>query len=209
MRSFLFSALLLTAAACSSYYKNIRSTATDHDCIEKIRPHGMASAWFNTGVDVIGNHISGLLLIKEMPDRSTRIVFTNEVGVTFFDFEFGNDGTFAVKKIIDQLNRKAVIKTLENDFSLLLGLPFKGPLQAWQHNGLQYFGITTAGQRIYFTTASGCGKLASLETGSARKRKVSIALEGADPHAPEKITIRHYTFDMVITLKKFDQDAEG
>ena len=38
--------------------------------------------------NVVGNHLSGLLLIKKMPDSSTRMVFSNEMGLGFFDFEF-------------------------------------------------------------------------------------------------------------------------
>ncbi|HQY12763.1 MAG TPA: hypothetical protein PK133_11145, partial [Ferruginibacter sp.] len=75
---------------------------------------------YSTTVDVSGNHLSGLLLVKKMPDSSTRMVFSSEMGLSFFDFEFSADGNFKVYSIIKKMNRKAVIKTLRHDFELVL-----------------------------------------------------------------------------------------
>jgi hypothetical protein len=64
-------------------------------------------------------HLSGLLLFKELED-GTRVVFQNEMGITFFDFQWDKNDSFKVNQIIEQLDRPAVIKTLEKDFNLLL-----------------------------------------------------------------------------------------
>ncbi len=208
MRYFLFSVLAVMMASCSSYYKNLQTVKVDDACAEKIKPKGIATSWFDASVDVMGKHISGLLLIKKMPDTSNRIVFMNEAGVTFFDFAFANDGTFTVKQIISQLNKKAVIETFRKDFSLLLGIPFQKPLLAWHMGNEYYYGVTNGEERIYFTTKSGCDSLGRLEIGSKRKRMVSIASEGQDAEHPQKIVIKHFTFSMTIELKKIEKNAD-
>ena len=80
-------------------------------CLQKFKPV-IERALYNTSVDVTGKHISGLLLIKTMPDSSIRIVFSNEMGFSFFDFGFFTGNGFKVYHIIPQMNKKAVIKTL-------------------------------------------------------------------------------------------------
>ena len=55
-----------------------------------------------------------------MPDSSTRIVFTNEMGFSFFDFGFPQDSGFMVYHIVPQMNKPALIKTLRKDFELIM-----------------------------------------------------------------------------------------
>jgi len=208
MKYFLFSISAFVFSACASYYKNLKPTEVETSCVDSLRPKGIASAWFSAGVDVMGKHISGLLLVKEMPDQSIRIVFTNEVGVTFFDFEFSRDGKFEVKKIINQLNKRVVIETLRKDFYLLSGLPFQQKLKSWRHNDKLYFGVEDKSERFYFITASTCTTLEGFEVGSERKKMVSITFEGEDARYPESILITHFTFEMTLTLKRIQKNAD-
>ena len=200
--------LLIVISGCSSYYKALSPAVVDDACIDSVRPIGIATAWFDASVDVVGHHISGLLLIKTMPDQSRRIVFTNEVGVTFFDFEFDDGGTFEVKRIIRQLDRKPVIETLKKDFFLLLAFPFRGDLQVWRMDEETYVGAVNESERWYFVTTADCSTLQGLELGSGRKRKVLITLSGADMENPVQIAIRHFTFDMSINLARIEKNAD-
>jgi hypothetical protein len=100
-------------------YRHLKRTLPEAHCIEKFKPD-FRHEEYKTSVDVIGKHISGLLLIKYMPDSSTRIVFTNEMGLSFFDFGFLRDSGFAVYHIVPQMNKAALIKTLRKDFELIM-----------------------------------------------------------------------------------------
>src|SRR6188768_2754601 len=102
MRYLLFSFGMILLIGCSSDYKYLQTTTVDTSCTDKIKPAHFSTAWYTTAVDVYGTHISGLLLIKNMPDSSIRVVFTNEAGITFFDFGFLNDRTFKVYSIVDK-----------------------------------------------------------------------------------------------------------
>jgi len=68
----------------------------------------------------IGKHkLSGLLLMKKVPDSSIRIIFTNEIGMKFFDFEF-RDGKFIIHYIFPSMNKKMLISLFRKDFTLIL-----------------------------------------------------------------------------------------
>lgn len=199
--------LLVFLGGCASEYKALVPIETQQACAEKIKPQGLSTSWYHASIDVLDKHLSGLLLVKEMPDNSTRIVFTNEAGATFFDFEFSATGEFKPIHIIKQLDRKPVMNTFRKDFELMLGIPFMNSnLQSWREGDKLYYGVTRDKEVAYFTTNSDCTSLQQLELGSKRKRKVSITLSGDNPMAPDLITIKHYTFTMNIGLRKLHKE---
>lgn len=200
MRYLLFSLLLVLVVGCASDYKYLQITSINSSCADKIKPINLATGWYSTAVDVTGHHISGLLLIKNMPDSSIRVVFTNEAGVTFFDFGFLADGNFKVYSIIDQMDKKLVVQTLRKDFELILGLPFrKGKIQSWTGNEQFFFGVKQKKETAYFITSKDCASLRTIELGSKRKRKVSVQVIGSYP-LPEGFEITHHLFDMKLKL---------
>ena len=122
MRYLLLSSCLLILLSCSSVFKNLQKSGTDLNAIQKFKPV-FSVALYKAQINVIGNYLSGLLLIKKMPDSSTRLLFSNELGFKFFDFEFSANGAFKVHYIFKKMDRKAVIKTLRKDFELVLMEP--------------------------------------------------------------------------------------
>ncbi|MEZ5016015.1 MAG: hypothetical protein R2800_03120 [Flavipsychrobacter sp.] len=67
-------------------------------------------------------HLSGLLLFKKSENGTVRAVFQNEIGITFFDFEWGSNGSFKVNAIINKLDKPVVINVLRKDMEMLLFL---------------------------------------------------------------------------------------
>jgi hypothetical protein len=55
-----------------------------------------------------------------MPDSSTRILFSSETGLSYFDFGFLPDNEFKVYQITPAMNEKALIRTVRKDFELIL-----------------------------------------------------------------------------------------
>jgi hypothetical protein len=205
MRYLPYSFLLLLA--CASDYKGLRSVAVDEVCAKKVRPGSLQTSWYDASVDVTGKHISGLLLIKKMPDSSDRVVFTNEAGIKFLDFEWKKNDAFTAHHVIRQLNKKAVIGLLRQDFELMLGKPFKNPaVEAWENKGEIFYGVTQKKETHYFITARECASLLRIESGSDKKRKVSMWLYGDNRHKPDSIRLKHHTFVMEISLIKLARE---
>jgi hypothetical protein len=184
----------------------MQADRSDNDCANKLAPRRINSSWYHASVDVVGNHISGLLLIKNMPDSSKRVVFTSEAGVTFFDFGFST-GNFQVHNIIKQLDRKPVVETLRKDFELILGIPFQGSdFQRWTMDDEVFYGVKQKKETAYFITTKDCASLRRLELGSSRKRKVSVVIAGESYPSPDQIELTHHTFKMKISLTRFEKE---
>ena len=159
LKTFLISSIVLFAA-CASDYKGLQNAVPDKGCIERVSPKYIETSWYTASVDVVGRHLSGLLLIKHMPDSSYRVVFTNEAGITFFNFEFAGDGSFKAHYVLDKLNKKPVIETLRKDFALLLGWPFRmGGIESRRQQDEWYFGVKQKKETAYFITGKDCASL--------------------------------------------------
>jgi len=208
MRCSLYSfAFILLLSSCASDYKHLQKSSGDVACAQRIVPGYSGTSWYDASIDVTGRHMSGLLLIKSMPDSSNRVVFTNEAGITFFDFSFSKDGDFKIITVIKQLNRKSVIRTLSRDFALVLGLPFNsGNFERFTGDEKVYYGVRQKKGTAYFITNKDCASLQELEWGTRRKRIVSVRLPGSGYPAPDRIELDHHTFSMLIKLTRIKKE---
>ena len=203
MRYLLLSSFLFIG--CSSAYRNLQKTSGDIHAIEKFRP-SFNVAVYKTEVNVIGNYLSGLLLIKKMPDSSTRIVFSNEMGFKFFDFEFSKNGNFKIYQVIKQINRKAVIKTLQKDFELVLMEPLDfSHAYLRTANELKYFIFPRVKGFNYYITDTTVGTLIKMERASKRKPVVTVISKNYNNGMPDSIDIKHCNFQFTIGLKKIQR----
>lgn len=165
------------------------------------------SSLYKASIEVTGHRLSGLLLIKSMPDSSWRAVFTNEAGVTFIDMEFRKDGTFIVHHAVRQLKRKPVLTTIRKDFSLIIGLPFQyGSLTRFETADEVYFGLRQKNESYYFITRKDCASLHRMERGSDKKRVVSVDVASGAYPAPSQLVLQHHTFDMQIKLNRIERE---
>ncbi len=84
MRYLLLNSCLLLLLSCAGIHKNLQIETGDVNLIQKFKP-AFTVALYKTEVNVTGKYLSGLLIIKSMPDSSLRMVFSNEMGFKFFD----------------------------------------------------------------------------------------------------------------------------
>lgn len=203
MRYLLFINLVFFAG-CASPLKGLQRVE-DISCPQKFKPV-FKSALYNTQVNVIGKHLSGLLLIKTMPDSSIRMVFSNEMGFKFFDFGFSVNGDFTVYAIIKQMNRRAVIRTLQKDFEMIM-MRHLDTAKAYVKNagGLNYFIFSQGNEYNSYITNAGCTQLVNIEKSSKRKIKVSALMQNYVGGVPDTIGISHKNFNFNIGLKRLER----
>ena len=204
MRCLLFESIIaVLLMGCASEYAHLQKIQESGECPDKILPLIIETSWYDASVDVIGKHISGLLLIKNMPDSSKRVVFTSEAGLTFFDFSFSKEGNFHTVSVIKQFDRKAVIRTLQKDFALIFGLPFlNGTAERYSAGDEVYFRFKEKNGTAYFITNKDCASLQRLEWGDKGKRLVTVTTPGSGYPTPAMIEIDHHTFSMKIKLTR-------
>jgi hypothetical protein len=145
-----------------------------------------------------------------MPDSSIRIVFTNEMGFSFFDFGFPRDSGFHVYGIVPQMNKKALVKTLRKDFELVMfrNMNNAGYFSLGDSN-LIFHGFPQTGGVNYYITDTGCGHLIKMQRSSSKKPVVEAFMTmGSEGKIPDSIMIRHLNFNFTISLKKINALAD-
>ncbi len=201
----LLCSILLWHAGCKTVHSNMKPVQSDLHKLERFRP-AFNVALYKTQVDVAGNHLSGLLLIKRMPDTTLRMVFSNEMGFTFFDFEFGKNGSFKVYSVISQMNRKAVLKTLQHDLELLLMQDMDFSNAFVRKNDGQLYHVFPKGNGFhYYITDSTAGKLLRLERASRKKVVAQTIMMNYVDGIPDTIGISHTAFEFNIGLKRIER----
>ncbi len=177
----------------------------DISSIQKFKP-AFKSELYKATVDVMGNHLSGLLLIKKMPDSSTRLVFSNEMGMGFFDFEFAADGNFKVHSIMKKLDKRSVIKTLQHDFELVLMQHMNSPKASVRSSAdLVYFIFPQSKGFNYYISNSSGSELVRMERASNKKIIVEAVMKDYINGIPDTIGISHKTFEFNIGLKRIER----
>jgi hypothetical protein len=203
MRYLLLSSCLFTLLGCTTIYKNLHQTTGDVSVLDKFKLNDSAAILYNTQVDVLNKHLSGILVIKKMPDSSTRIVFASEMGLTFFDFGFMANDSFKVYSILKQMDKKPVIKTLRKDFNLILmrGLD-SSKLTIRNNDSLIYYVFKQPkGYDCYITNATGT-ELVRMEISSKKKPVVQAIMQNYTDGVPDTIGISHKNFKFNIGLKR-------
>lgn len=208
----LSSLVVLFFAACSNPYKHLRTENGNVSSALRFKP-SFDKELYRCVVDgkilLKKFHLSGLLFFKDMPDATTRVVFQNEMGFTFFDFTWTSNDSFYVNQVIPQLDKPALIKTLQKDLSLLMMKGLKTASEQVFTDGRENFHRFELEKGVaYYITDSGA--LTRIE--NAGKTKVTtIKLFGKEKETemPEKIVFDHHKANFTIQLNKIKQDAEN
>ena len=202
IRFLIFLSVVCMNFSCSQYCY-MQKIHSEESCIWKFKPDFDRDE-YKTSVDIIGKHISGILLVKKMPDSSIRIVFTNEMGLGFFDFGFPSHNGFAVYQIVPQMNKSALIKTLRKDFELILFRNMdSSKYYSLADSGYVYHAYPQTKGVNYYITDAQCGQLVKMQRASNKKPVMEAFMDQNLPgNAPDSISIRHLNFNFSISLKK-------
>lgn len=205
MRSLWLISLVVAMQGCApSPYSNLTASAVNSSCLEKFRPE-ITSVLYNTHINVVGKHLSGLLIFKKMEDQSTRVVFSNEMGVKFFDFEFKQDG-FKVIYCMDKLNKKPVIRQLRKDIGVLLFHEVNiSNAKTKSSPDELYFGFKKGKEYDYYITSQDCNELKRIENATSKKKKIITNLTAYKKGMPDSVYISHENFEFNISLKQIER----
>ncbi len=201
--NFVLSSLLVIwlAASCSpkAYFGLVKADERNSQlAMPEVVPAGYQKLVYRTSVHLFNNQITGLLLVKKMPDNSIRTVFTNELGMKFFDFEFrGND--FKVMYCFKQFKHRIIINTLRNDLNLFVmsGYSMQKPVILFDTLN-RYNVLKFKYNRLnnYYYSDSLIHKMVKIEQWSAHRKKVWVKLADFDHNYPKTIKMVHMNFGL-------------
>lgn len=70
---------------------------------------------FKATIDVLKNHLSGIIIVKQTDSISTHVIFVTEIGMKMFDFEWKNNEMKSIY-VFEPLNKPSLIKALQTNF---------------------------------------------------------------------------------------------
>lgn len=208
MRSLRLNSLILCCCvltSCSSAYRSLQRTEGDAACIKRFQPKIEKTVLYSTQVDILQHHLSGLLLFKPMDDGSMRVVFASEMGLKFFDFEFGKDGSFTKHYMLPKMDKKAVVKTLRKDFEMVLMRQDPATAEIYTNGTERYTAFKLKKGKIYYITSKDCSELVRVENGSRRKPVVEVFMTHYTNGVPDSVLVQHKKVKFNISSQRVEK----
>ncbi|MBL7704131.1 MAG: hypothetical protein JNM21_01175 [Taibaiella sp.] len=217
MRYFLFVSIVVLAIGCAPRpYKDLKLHENNSSLLLPASNYAPKFEKILYSCNVKGRtpfgkrfSLSGLLFFKQFADGSERVVFQNQMGITYFDFGWDQSGGFRVHQIITQMDKPALVKTLKKDIELLL---FKnlGPMDSGiftDGTGKEYlrFELKEKGF-VYYVFEK--GNIVGIENADEKRKVVVMALseaKGANTFA-QKISMKHLRAHFTIDLNRIQEE---
>jgi hypothetical protein len=135
-------------------------------------------------------HLSGILLFRQMDDGSARVLFTNELGMTFFDFGWDRVDSFQVYRILPQLDKPALIQMLREDLSVVLMREIK-PVATYRKENETIYQAALEKTQAYYSIKD--GRISSIELADKKLSRTVTYVPGVLPqNLPDSFSIEQH-----------------
>ena len=198
MRYLIISLTLLLSSCSISVIKGLKKDVLEETHFTNLYFADLAIDYvYKAKIKIFSDFFGGILIIKKIKENNHRILFTTSFGNKIFDFEI-IDETFKILYIIDQLNKKPIIKTLKSDFENLIR----------EHNTLYnvfadqtnyvYQSKLSKGYNYYITNETGI--LLEIIHSNKIKKKTIISFSEIKNNIAKTISIKHNNLPLSINL---------
>lgn len=199
--------LLLSACKFGHYGKLEEVVPNSGEAPKSIFGDNFNSFLFKTNITVYGKNYSGLLVTKQMQANDFRVIFTTELGMKLFDFEF-KDTAFTLHYCVPQFNRPKLLKTIQNDIEVLLMNDIKGKSAADFRDKKSQITIKkinfTDFANYYFIDAN--SQIIKIEKAKKKRKKTTFALNNYNNAFPSNIIIQHHDIKLKIELNHLKKE---
>lgn len=200
IQNFLISCLLVLFTSCSlSTTKGYLEQDKSIDFVENNYFSDTETDYvYKANFDVYKHSFGGILIIKMIQNENYRIVFTTEFGKKIFDFELVNND-FITHYILEELNKKIIIKTLQNDFQILVKQNNKIIKEFKNDHEITYQTKLNEGFNYYFISNKK-KQLTKIINASKKKEKLAINFNQIENEIARDIVIVHQNLKLSIHL---------
>lgn len=193
--------LMLTGCKLGHYGELIKTTAgTDYP--KSLFGDNFNSFLFKTNITVYTKNFSGLLITKQLSANDYRVIFTTELGMKMFDFEF-KDTAFTLHYCVPQFNNPKLLKVIQKDIETLLMSNISNKKQTNYEDKDGYYGIKKielSNAENYYFTKKTSGHLTKIEHAKKRIKKTTFTLSNYQNDFPDNILIQHHDLKLKIEL---------
>ena len=143
-----------------------------------------------------------MLVTKQMQRNDYRVIFTTELGMKLFDFEF-KDTAFTLHYCVPQFNRPALLKTIQKDIEILLMNETKNKtaevLINPKDSEFVYKFRDNKYDNYYFLEKSS-NQIFKIEHAKKNTKKTTFTLNNYSDNFPSAILIQHHDIKLKIEL---------
>lgn len=155
-------------------------------------------------MEVYGNDISGILIIKKISDTTHRVVMTSDFGNKMIDFEI-SENDFKLNYVLADLDKKMVINFLKNDFQELLRKSY--PVSERFENNESIIDISKIDKKIYYLFFDKkTDILTQIIYTKNNREKIDFTFEAKTPIFAETINLQHKDFKINIKLNQITEN---
>jgi hypothetical protein len=173
--------------------------------IQPVYDH-FGKALFKVSMDISRNHLTGLIFFKQTSDSSVRILFSNEMGMNYFDIEFVKS-RLIVHSCFPSFTKHGFINILGSDLQLLLPSFILGK-PSFRKKGEEpentRFLVKTDAGKYFFRIDKASRQVQEISSKGGFLRKTRINLSFSNGCLPEKIRITNPVVKMTMNLSLLD-----
>lgn len=156
---------------------------------------------YRAKIEAYGNEFGGIFILKKIDYNLHRIVLTTDFGFKMLDLEVSQT-TFKVNFILEQLDRKIILKTLEQDFKTLLKPSFE-VYETYETHGSLIFKTRDGNRNYYIFKNKETNQLEKILQTTRTKEKVSFGFVGKNNTFADSITVDHKDLNLNIYLTQY------
>ena len=197
--SFLYSSFLLLITSCKTYQlTNAKPISNSEKEVENLYFSSNEDYVYKCQMEVYGNDISGILIIKKISETTHRVVMTSDFGNKMIDFEI-SENDFKLNYVLADLDKKMVINFLKNDFQELLRQKYL-VAESFENDNSNIFRseVDKKDYFLYFNKENSL--LTQIVYTKNKKEKINFTFEAKKPTFAEKIHLEHKDFKIDIKL---------
>ena len=201
MRFFLINILILLFYSCSlPTTKGYLEKSVGKKNAENIYFSSEATDYvYKTKINIYNKKFGGILIIKKTGSEQHRIVFTTEFGNKIFDFQIIK-GVFKVNYVLEELDKKVILNTLQNDFYILVKQFIEVDKQFDSTAETIYKSNFDKDYNLYYFYLKKEQKLLKIVKASKNKEKVVFNFLDTNHNIGTKIDIIHQNIKLKIHL---------
>jgi len=203
MRYLLISFLFISLISCSlKTTKDLLEVDLSKNTIENAYFSDESKDYvYKAKIEVYGNNFGGILIIKKQSENKHRVVFTTEFGNKLFDFLYEED-EFTLNYIVEELDKKMIVNTLQKDFKLLISERQKVNNQ-FQSEDFEVYQTTDSNRNNFYFFNKKSATLDKIVNASKSKEKLEILFDNIEGKNANSIVINHKNIKLNIELEKF------
>lgn len=210
MRQFLTQILVCSFLAfflvsCKTYQpENLTKVSSDKKEVENLYFSSSEDYLYKCQMEVYGNDISGIVIIKKMSNNVHRVVMTTDFGNKMIDFEISQTD-FKLNYVLPDLDKKMVINFLKNDFRILLQQKYS-VLDTFTNSESTIYTSKEDSFPKYLFMDKSTDLLQKIVVTNNNKEKINIRFEAKKHIFADNIEIQHKDFKIQIKLTQITKE---